>query len=112
MKGLLVARVYLFFRFSYEGANYSCALVHWYTTSDELDPSTGLWMVQPEFAHQGVRYMSVIHIDTIVRGAHLLPIFPSDAPVYQDINYKNALDVYSSFYVNKHIDYHAFEIAN
>jgi len=111
VKGLLVARVYLFFRFSHEGADYSCALVRWYTTSDEPDPSTGLWIVQPEFTRQGACHMGVIHIDTIVRGAHLLPVFPSDAPVYREINYMNVLDVYSSFYVNKHIDHHAFEIA-
>ena len=55
--------------------------------------------------------MSVIHVDSIVHGAHLLPRFPSDAPVYREINYMNALDVYTSFYVNKLIDPHAFEIA-
>ncbi|KAF9647122.1 hypothetical protein BDM02DRAFT_3098702, partial [Thelephora ganbajun] len=31
MKGLLVARVYLFFRFSHNGVDYPCALVHWYS---------------------------------------------------------------------------------
>ena len=111
MKGLLVARVYLFFRFSHDGVNYPCALIHWYSTSSEPDTSTGLWVVQPESTGQGKRHMSVIHVDSIVRGAHLLPRFPSDAPVYREINYMNALDVYTSFYVNKLIDPHAFEIA-
>ena len=110
MRGLLVARVYLFFRFSHEGVDYPCALVHWYSMSSEPDPTTGLWMVQPEFIRQGARHASVIHIDTIVHGAHLLPVFPSDAPVYREINYMNVLDVYASFYVNKFIDHHAFEI--
>ena len=111
MKGLLVARVYLFFRFSHHGIDYPCALVHWYSTSDELDASTGLWVVQPESTRQRVRHMGVIHLDTIVRGAHLLPRFPSDVPVYREINYMNALDLFASFYVNKFIDHHAFEIA-
>ena len=111
MKGLLVARVYLFFRFSHSGIDYQCALVHWYSTSDEPDPSTGLWVVRPESTHQGMRHMGVIHVDSIVRGAHLLPRFPSDVPVYREINYMNSLDVYTSFYVNKFIDNHAFEIA-
>ena len=111
MKGLLVARVFLFFRFSYNGVNYPCALVRWYSTSDEPDASTGLWVVRPESTRQGMRHMEIIHIDSIVRGAHLLPIFPSDAPVYREVNYMNVLDLYTSFYVNKHIDYHAFEIA-
>ena len=111
VKGLLVARVYLFFRFAYDNADYECALVRWYLTSDEPDPSTGLWIVQPESTRRGMRNMSVIHIDSVVRGAHLLPRFPSDVPVYREVNYMNVLDVYTSFYINKFIDHHAFEIA-
>jgi hypothetical protein len=111
MKELLVARIYLFFKFFYEGVGYPCALVHWYSTSEEPDPTTGLWIVQPETTHRGVRHVSIIHLDTIVRGAHLLPCFPSDTPVYREINYMNVLDIYCSFYVNKYIDHHAFEIA-
>ena len=111
MKGLLVARVYLFFRFSHNGVDYPCALVHWYSTSDEPDTSTGLWVVQPESTRQRMRHMGVIHLDTIIRGAHLLPRFPSDVPVYREINYMNVLDLFTSFYVNKFIDHHAFEIA-
>ena len=111
MKALLVARVYLFFRFSHEGVDYPCALVCWYSTSDEPDATTGLRVVEPESTHRGMRHMSVIHLDSIVCGAHLLPRFPSDAPVYREINYTNVLDVYKTFYVNKFIDHHAFEIA-
>ena len=111
MKGLLVARVYLFFKFTHNGVVYPCALVRWYSTSKEPDASTGFWVVQPESTRRGTRHMSVIHIDSIVRGAHLLPRFPSDAPVYREINYTNVLDLYTSFYVNKYIDHHAFEIA-
>ena len=55
--------------------------------------------------------MGVVHLDTIVCGAHLLLQFPSDAPVYREINYMNVLDVFRCFLVNKYIDYHAFEIA-
>jgi len=111
MKGLLVARVYLFFRFSHNGVDYPCALVRWYSTSDEPDTSTGLWVVQPESTRRGARHMSVVHIGSIIRGAHLLPRFPSDTPVYREINYMNVLDLYTSFYVNKFIDHHAFETA-
>ena len=55
--------------------------------------------------------MSVIHVDTIFRGAHLLPRFLSDAPVYRELNYMNILDLFASFYVNKHINHHVFEVA-
>ena len=111
MKGLLVARVYLFFKFSYNSVDYPCALVHWYSTSNEPDPTTSLWIVRPESTNQGMRHMGVIHLDSIIQGAHLLPKFPSDALVYREINYTNVLDLYTSFYVNKFIDHHAFEIA-
>jgi hypothetical protein len=111
MKGLLVARVYLLFKFLHDGIDYPCALVHWYSTSSEPDADTGFWVVRPESIQQGMRHMSVIHIDSVVRGAHLLPRFPSDAPVYREINYMNVLDLYTSFYVNKFVDHHAFEIA-
>jgi hypothetical protein len=111
MKGLLVARVYLFFRFSYDSVDLPCALVHWYSTSNKPDAGTGQWVVQPESTRRGMRHMSVIHVDSILRGAHLLPRFLSDAPVYREINYTNVLDLYTSFYVNKFIDHHAFEIA-
>jgi hypothetical protein len=111
MKALLVARVYLFFRFSHNNINYPCALVQWYLTSDEPDDSTGLWVARPETTRHGARHMSVIHVDTIFRGVHLLPKFLSDVPVYRELNYMNVLDLFTSFYVNKHIDHHAFEIA-
>jgi hypothetical protein len=56
--------------------------------------------------------MGIVHLDSVVRGAHLLPRFPSDAPLYRrEINYMNVLDVYKAFYVNKYIDHHAFELA-
>ena len=58
-----------------------------------------------------MRHAGVIHIDSIIRGAHLLPKFPSDVPVYREVNYMNVLDLYTSFSVNKFIDHHAFEIA-
>ncbi|KAF9784559.1 hypothetical protein BJ322DRAFT_1006935 [Thelephora terrestris] len=50
--------------------------------------------------------MAIIHLDSIVRGAHLLPRFPSNSRVYREINYTQTLDVFQSFYVNKYIDHH------
>ena len=114
MRGLLVARVYLFFKFAFADVEYPCALVHWYTTVDtEPDSSTGLWVVQPEYTggRHSYRNMGVIHLDSAIRGAHLLPRFPANTRVYREVNYTQTLDVYQSFYVNKYIDHHAFEIA-
>ena len=55
--------------------------------------------------------MSVIHVDSIICGTHLLLKFLSDAPVYREINYTNVLNLYASFYVNKFINHHVFKIA-
>ena len=111
MKALLAACVYLFFRLLYGRISYPCALVHWYSMSNNPNPDTGLWAVQPELTHQGMCHLSVIHVDSIVCGMHLLPKFLSDAPIYWEINYTNVLDLYTSYYVNKFINHHAFEIA-
>jgi hypothetical protein len=56
MRGLDVARVRLFFSFSYEGVLYPCALVHWYSRKgDSPDDTTGMWIVEPD----GHRMMTV-----------------------------------------------------
>lgn len=68
-----------------------------------------MWIVEPDFDPAGYRIMSIIHIDSIVRAAHLLPVFGGDASVPREINFSNTLDIFSAFYVNKYIDYHAFE---
>jgi hypothetical protein len=57
MRALLVARVYLFFRFSHDSVDYPCALVRWYSTSDEPDATTGLWVVEPESTRRGARHV-------------------------------------------------------
>ena len=50
MRGLLVAQVYLFFRFSYTSVEYPCALVHWYNkVGTSPDSSNRLWVVEPEY---------------------------------------------------------------
>ena len=66
--------------------------------------------MEPNFDDHGYWVMSVVHIDSIVRGVHLLPIFRGDAAIPRDdINFSHTLDIFTAFYVNKYIDYHAFE---
>ena len=58
------------------GVSYPCALVHWFNyAADEPDELTGMWMVKPSFLDNNTHYISVVHIDSIVRAAHLIPIF-------------------------------------
>ena len=67
-----------------------------------------MWMVEPDFL-RGKR--EVIHLDSILRGAHLIGVsgshfLPSD-PVF---NFSRSLDAFKTFYVNKYVDRHAHEI--
>jgi len=49
--------------------------------SDRPDPDTGMWIVEPEYDENNFQSISVIHIDTILCAAHLLPIFDGDTLV-------------------------------
>ncbi|KAI6107416.1 hypothetical protein EV401DRAFT_1871728, partial [Pisolithus croceorrhizus] len=105
--------VLCFFSFVYtNGYSYPCALIHWFERiADEPDGLTGMWMVKLSFVNDGAKNLSVIHVDSIVHNAHLLPIFGRErVPPY--INLHNSLDIYHSFYVNCFADHHAFELAS
>ncbi|KAF7378018.1 hypothetical protein MSAN_00225700 [Mycena sanguinolenta] len=75
-RGLLAARVLLFMSFKYSGVTYPCALVTWFSaTGDEPYPDTGMWMVEADTDRRGRWVMDIIHVDTILRGAHLIGIY-------------------------------------
>ena len=108
MSGLLVAHVLLFFSFTFGGKHHQCALIHWFSTfGDQPDPDTGMWVVTPDY-FDGAPNVSVIHIDSIFRAAHLLPIFDAN-PLPRTLNYTTTLNSFNGFYVNNYIDYHAYE---
>ncbi|KAG2142815.1 uncharacterized protein EDB93DRAFT_1292179 [Suillus bovinus] len=91
---------------------YPCALVQWFhRIAEERDELTGMWMVAPSFNEDGSRDLSIIHIDSIIHGAHLLPIFGTQL-VPRGLRFYNSLDVYRGFYVNRFIDHHAFALAS
>ena len=70
---------------------------------------TGLWIVHPDITC-GRRNQSVLHLDSFLWGAHLIPVYGKERlPVDFDYNY--SLDAFDAFYVNKYIDHHANEIA-
>ena len=111
MRGMDVAHVHLFFSFKYCNILYPCALIWWYShCGDEPDEDTGMWVVEPDFNHDGSPTMAVVHLDTIICASHLIgvygsSIFPRGIPLHC------SLDVFHSYYVNKYVDHHAFEIA-
>lgn len=109
MKGMRVVRVYLFFSFKQNAITYPCALVKWFKAAGRSpDAVTGMWVVKPEVVH-GEEEISILHLDTFLRGAHLLPIFGHcQLPI--DFHYTYSLDLFPSFYVNKFADHHSHEI--
>lgn len=109
MQGLLVGRIRLFFSFHHNHINYPCALVQWFQiVGDAPDIDAGMWIVEPEHALNGSRLTSVVHLDSVFRGAHLLPVF-DETFVPANLHYSQTLDLFRAFYVNKYIDHHAFE---
>jgi len=111
LRGLYVARVRLLFSFAHRKTRYPCALVEWFlVVGDQPDDLTGLWVVEPDVDESGRRATSVIHLDSIVRAAHLLPVF-GEGFIPVDFDFSYSLDAFQSFYVNKYADHHANEIA-
>ena len=110
-RGLHVVRVLLFFTFKFAGELFPCALVSWFSpVHDEPCPDTGMWIVEPDIDHTGRRMMSVIHIDCIMRGAHLIGVVgPGFLP--RAIKPCDSLDVFKAYYVNKYADHHSHTIA-
>jgi hypothetical protein len=109
MEGMVIARIQLFFSFDYRDVNHHCALVNWLVREDdEPDPDTGMWVVSLE-KRNGVPTTQVIDVKTIVRAAHLLPVYGQDK-VPSDVYHYNSLDRYQSFFVNKYADHHSHEL--
>ncbi|KAF9456952.1 hypothetical protein BDZ94DRAFT_1344180 [Collybia nuda] len=101
----------LLFSFTFQGEKYSCALVHWFTTyGNALCQDTGMWCVQPDKYANGQQVMSVVHLDTILRGAHLIGV-AGDHSIPKTLSHSDSLDAFHLFYVNKYADHHAHEIA-
>ena len=108
MEGMEIGRVLLFFSFQYRRQNFSCALINWFVHDDEPDRDTGMWTVQMEHDRHGRPTIEIIDVDSIARGAHLLPIYGSSR-VPDDFSHHNALDSFNSFFVNHFIDHHTHE---
>ena len=109
MHGMNIVHIQLFFSFSHDSKQYPRALVEWFSKIGwSLDSETGMWKVHPDI-RQGQRLCSVIHLDSILCGAHLLPIFGSNfLPINFDYTY--SLDAFAGYYVNHFADHHSHEI--
>ncbi|KAJ7186674.1 hypothetical protein C8R46DRAFT_1157898 [Mycena filopes] len=106
MDGMVVGRALLFFSFTYRDTYYPCALIHWYSSvGNGRDDDTGLSVVAPEHERNGRPSLTVVHLDCIARGAHLLPVFGS-AFVPEDFHFSYSLDTFRAFFVSRFADHH------
>ncbi|KAG5650895.1 hypothetical protein H0H81_010639 [Sphagnurus paluster] len=113
MRGLFAARVVLFFSFrlKHDEVIYPCALVQGFSPiKDEPCHDTGMWIVERNWDDDGLQSMTVIHLDSITRGTHLIPVFGEDF-IGRDITYSNSLDHFNEYYDSKFADHHIYEIA-
>ncbi|KAI6109271.1 hypothetical protein EDD17DRAFT_1487698 [Pisolithus thermaeus] len=111
MHGMGIACILHFFSFKSGGIYYPCAVMHWFDRiGDEPDETTGMWTVHLSLNRHDECNISVIHVDTIFRAVHLIPIYGQDF-ILQDIVPCHSYDTFHSFYVNKFADHHAFEVA-
>ncbi|KAJ7618617.1 hypothetical protein FB45DRAFT_981191 [Roridomyces roridus] len=110
-RGLLVARVLLFMSVKHRGFVYPCALVTWFSSiGEEPCPDVGMWMVEPDIDDRGNRVLDIVGLESLVRAAHLIPIFGDDF-IPHHFSYTWSLDRFKSFYINKYADHHSHEIA-
>ena len=104
--------VLLFFSLTHKKQPLECALVNWFVyDGDEpvRDPDTGMYMVHLERDRRGKTEIQVISVDSIIRGAHLLPVY-GEGRVPRSITYSNVLDKGRSFFINHYVDHHVHEL--
>ncbi|OBZ68295.1 hypothetical protein A0H81_11950 [Grifola frondosa] len=103
-----VVQIRLFFSFRFRGIVYPCALVHWFECiAEEPDEDMGMYIVRPE-SKRGAPILSVLHLNTIVRAAHLIGVYGTQT-VPHNLTEHHALDAHKYFYVNRFADHHMFE---
>lgn len=101
LRGLHVGHIRLFFSVKSTSGLYPCTLVEWFSPlSDAPDPDTDMWIVTPDVDARGQRILGVVHIDAIVRAAHLIGVAGSNFTPRQ-LRHYDTLDAFKAFYVNK-----------
>jgi len=115
MQGMVIAQVHLFlsFRDPYLDREFPCALVSWFVRiNDEPDRDTGMWVVSQEWeghSHTSPLTLQVIHLESIARDAHLLPVFGTGF-LSEDFPFTMALDSFEKYFVNKFADHHTHQL--
>lgn len=111
VEDLLIAHIQKFVSFKHEGVLYSCAIVEWFSIiGSEPDALTGMWIVKPNLSENGEPLYGMLHLESIMRGAHLIGVYGED-PLPSKFHFSDSLDAFCAYYVNKYADHHAHEIA-
>ena len=71
-----------------------------------MKEDTGMWVVELDINEAGSPLADIVHMDTILHMGVSVECF-----VPRTFIPDNCLDLFYSFYVNRFIDHHAFEIA-
>jgi hypothetical protein len=69
-----------------------------------------MWIVEPEYDEDGCRLTAVIHMDSMIHGTHLMPVY-GDQFLPRGFKHTDSLTAFQSYYVNKFADHHMNEIA-
>ena len=109
-RSMQAARVRLLLSIKHDNDTIPCALVEWYETiGNTPDKTVGMWIVKPEYtANRQRRVAAIVHLDSVVRGIHLIPVYRKQQISRKHV-YSTTLNDFKQFYINKYIDYHAFE---
>jgi hypothetical protein len=110
-QGLHVAQVLHFLQFKFCDVSYPTALVQWFIPiDDEPCCDTGMWIVAPELDEHHNRITSIVHLDCVLRAAHLIPVYGANR-LPRDVSFSNSLDAFQAYYVNKFADHNSHEIS-
>jgi hypothetical protein len=110
-RGLFIGQIESFISLKHNKINYPCAVISTFSPiADSPCRDTGMWIVERDLDDNGENQTMIVHIDTIIRSAHLIGI-AGNSFIPKNLRYSDSLDAFRTFYVNKFIDYHAHEIA-
>ncbi|RXW19707.1 hypothetical protein EST38_g6140 [Candolleomyces aberdarensis] len=114
-RALHIAQVRLFLSFRYDDGDrerlYECTFVRWFNDFGAVPCDvTNMWRVQPQYDNRQHRLCGVIHIDSILRSAHLIGVY-GHSSLPREFHFSNTLTAFRLYYVNKYADYHSYEVA-
>ena len=101
MSNRRVARVHLLFKTELGRDELSLAYIQLFQTVT-FDPYCGMYKVKK------LERYEVIEVDTIERGVHLIPSYSGLDTAMATGNSPPALDTYTQFFINNHIDLHMY----